>query len=386
MSSDQLAIYHILCDAIFSSPSSVHQLGAHFITGKAGYSKFFVIKTLIAQLCSLGKLAAVTGIPALCISDTDCGCTAHSLLGLPVIKNGDIDSSSQLPVHGLAANYLHNVASVRPGPQPGYQSTHRLYPGLTASIVWDELPMTHGGAVDSVSHLLQQIMKCDVPFGGRVGIHPLTAPICNANDGAYANLMDSVGETPAIAFVNLHPYLNHSESFNAIEYDLFLNNILALPSKAVGCTFLILLNIDAADFNSQILSCLPGPLMVHYAFNSVVEDDQYTSSPHHSIPSEATDDYLAMFTSDKAPPQELHLKPGAICCLMQNLSVKKGLVKNKCVVIIAAHACYIEVVSYTVCQKQFPLKLAYANTICMEEDLVHHPGHPELVIALVWRL
>ena len=73
---------------------------------------------------------------------------------------------------------------------------------------------------------------------------------------------------------------------------------------------------------------------------------------------------------------------------MQNLSIKKGLVKNKRVIVMATRARYIEVqlldsgpsggsthlipqiffdfrlpyVSYTIRQKQFPLCLAYATT------------------------
>ena len=123
---------------------------------------------------------------------------------------------------------------------------------------------------------------------------------------------------------------------------------------------------------------------MHHAFNSIVEDDG-TESTRYSP--EATEDFLAQITSREAPNHELHLKPGAVCSIMRNLSVKKGLVKNKRVIIIAARARYIEVqlldsgptgsthlipriffdfrppyVSYTIHRKQFPLRLAYATT------------------------
>lgn len=128
---------------------------------------------------------------------------------------------------------------------------------------------------------------------------------------------------------------------------------------------------------------------VHLSFNSIVEDDDSPTVNHaRRYSAEATEDFLAMVQSPNAPDHELHLKPGAICSLVRNLSVKNGLVKNKRVIIVAAHSRYIEVrpldpghrpdqtfclprinfdfqprfVSYTIRRKQFPLKLAYATT------------------------
>lgn len=103
---------------------------------------------------------------------------------------------------------------------------------------------------------------------------------------------------------------------------------------------------------------------------------------------ERTDDFLAQITSRKAPNHDLYLKEGAICCLMQNLCVSKGLVKNQRVIIVSAQSRYIEIwllnrgsrpdvthllprvifdfrppfVSYTIRRKQFPLRLAYSTT------------------------
>lgn len=110
---------------------------------------------------------------------------------------------------------------------------------------------------------------------------------------------------------------------------------------------------------------------------------------------QATEDFLAMVRSPEAPDHELHLKPGTICSLMRNLSIKNGLVKNKRVIVVAAHSRYIEVrlldrghrpdqtyclprinfdfrprfVSYTIRRKQFPLKLAYATTFNSSQGL-----------------
>jgi hypothetical protein len=111
-------------------------------------------------------------------------------------------------------------------------------------------------------------------------------------------------------------------------------------------------------------------------------------------------DYLALLTHTGIPPHELHLKVGAICTIMRNMSIEKGLVKNSRVVIRALHTRVVEVQtlngngnlsdeifplprirfefhppssSWTVQRLQFPLRLAYASTFhsCLGLTLDH---------------
>ena len=191
--------------------------------------------------------------------------------------------------------------------------------------------------------------------------------------------------------------------------------MLADPEQCVKHAFLTPLNIDVSEFNAIILDRLPGPLSmfnhlfltfcllihrllaVHLSYNSIVEDDDASPPANNAqqYSTQATEDILAMAQSPDAPPHELHLKPRAICSLMRNLSVKNGLVKNKRVIIVAAHSRYIEVrpldpghrphqtfcmprinfdfqprfASYTIRRKQFPLKLAYATTFNSSQGL-----------------
>lgn len=123
---------------------------------------------------------------------------------------------------------------------------------------------------------------------------------------------------------------------------------------------------------------------------------------------EALDNFLAQITSRDAPNHDLHLKVGAICSIMRNLSSAKGLVKNQRVVVVAMKARYIEVkllnrghwpdvthcipriifdfrppyISYTVWRKQFPLRLAYSTTFnsCqgLTFDMVVIDGHSDV--------
>ena len=85
----------------------------------------------------------------MCVSDIDGapGCTAHSLFGLPVVKDGSDYTSSILP--GTArADYLHHVAV----------------------IIWDKFTIAQSGAICAVYILLRHIMNTDIPFGGKVVI------------------------------------------------------------------------------------------------------------------------------------------------------------------------------------------------------------------------
>lgn len=123
---------------------------------------------------------------------------------------------------------------------------------------------------------------------------------------------------------------------------------------------------------------------------------------------EAIDDFLAQVTSCDAPNHELHLKVGAVCSIMWNLSSVKGLVRNQQVVITSTKPQYIEVkslncghhpdvthcipqiifdfwppyVSYTMQRKQFPLQLAYSTTFnsCqgLTFDRVAIDGHTDV--------
>ena len=84
-----------------------------------------------------------------------------------------------------------------------------------------------------------------------------------------------------------------------------------------------------------MMSCSVVPLLaVHLSFDSIVENDSDNvdpsgarSPPRYSV--EALDDFLAQVTSRDAPDHELHLKIGAVCSIMRNLSSAKGLVKNQ---------------------------------------------------------
>ena len=110
---------------------------------------------------------------------------------------------------------------------------------------------------------------------------------------------------------------------------------------------------------------------------------------HDAHEAELTPDYLAVLTHNGVPPHHLRLKKGSVCCLLRNLSVRNGLVKNARVVVRQLHRRFVEVQvidnrtsqlgachciprirfefspahsSWTIQRLQLPLRVAYACT------------------------
>lgn len=111
----------------------------------------------------------------------------------------------------------------------------------------------------------------------------------------------------------------------------------------------------------------------------------------NALPSALEFDYLALLDEPGVPAHRLCLKPNAICSIMRNLDIDKGLVKNSRVRVlrIGRHVVDIQLlraaaaeldghdcfslpritfdfqprrVDWTVQRRQFPLRLAYATT------------------------
>ena len=110
----------------------------------------------------------------------------------------------------------------------------------------------------------------------------------------------------------------------------------------------------------------------------------------HHLPPALHGEYIALLSEPGVPPHKLHLKVGAICSVMRNLCIEKGLVKNVRVRVAELHRHIVRVellrdqsisiddrffylprisfefqprqTSWTVERRQFPLRLAYATT------------------------
>lgn len=273
MSTDQRAIYNDIYTDIFHHQPTSSSPRLHFLTGKAGRGKSFIVKALVAKARGMGYIAVVSGTTALSVSDIDGGRTAHSTFKLPVTEDNS-GVASTVEEASARADFLC----------------------ASAFIVWDELPMANIAAFEAVDALLRRLTGVDLPFGGKavvaIGdfrqvapvvkgggptacfmasilssslwkhfrIHQLTAPMRNASDPEFADFVDSVGENTSGNRINLRPFLHHCSNFDEMQCRLYPTSILSDPAACVRRAFLTPLNVDVDKFNMGILERLPGSL------------------------------------------------------------------------------------------------------------------------------
>jgi hypothetical protein len=122
-----------------------------------------------------------------------------------------------------------------------------------------------------------------------------------------------------------------------------------------------------------------------FATNWLKEEEAFKEN---GLEQAAIEEYLATIQEPGIPAHELVLKRGAVCALTRNLSLEKGLVKNTRVMVeeIGRYTVVVKTLTnlgsfharhalprinfefipawsnYTVCRRQFPLRLAYATT------------------------
>ena len=117
-----------------------------YIDGLAGTGKTFIYTTVYYILKSRGKLVktmAFTGIAAILLPD---GKTVHKTfgLGVPIFS----DSTSSFGIESPEAIELKNMDV----------------------IIWDEAPMAPRYALEVIDRTLKDIMKNNLPFGGKIMI------------------------------------------------------------------------------------------------------------------------------------------------------------------------------------------------------------------------
>ena len=77
--------------------------------------------------------------------------------------------------------------------------------------------------------------------------------------------------------------------------------------------------IYLASFSQALISCTTES---YYSANFIKEDN------HIILDNNAGLNFLSLINHNGVPLHHLRLKVGAVCTLMRNMSVKKGLVKN----------------------------------------------------------
>ncbi|KAF6514101.1 hypothetical protein HZS61_006357 [Fusarium oxysporum f. sp. conglutinans] len=386
-------------DVIYSSLAAG---GCFFIDGRAGRGKTFLMSTLCDYVRAEGKVVCVAGSTALSVTLYERGRTAHSTFGIPV-REDSCEVVSQLSPHSARAELLRHAAL----------------------LLWEELPMANKTAVQCADQLLRSIVGQDQPFGGKtfVGIGDfrqvapvtpatttpaavfdasirsshlwphfrilrLVAPLRNAADPFYSAWLDRIGDgvAPLDTVVDLrHLHIVYSVD-DAVDF-LFPPAVLDEPTRSVRRSFLSPFNLRVDEFNRTMLDRLRGNEVVLLSSNRIKEMETRTNA----LPSALEFDYLALLDEPGVPAHRLCLKPNAICSIMRNLDIDKGLVKNSRVRVmrIGRHVVDIQLlraaaaelddhtyfslpritfdfqprrIDWTVQRRQFPLRLAYATT------------------------
>ncbi|KAL8276810.1 hypothetical protein RQP46_010741 [Phenoliferia psychrophenolica] len=373
----QRAVYHRIIHHIEHSQSTGALI---FLEAKAGCGKTFVMQALAAGLRGSGEIVLITGSTALAASLHTRGRTMHNLFKVPVSEDN---------------------SNIRCNIERGSTRADLLLAGIV--YIMDDIAMSNRAVVEAVDELMRRLTGIDRPMGGKVvvalGDFQQVGPVVkhggisatvdasikssylwdsfevlhllervrNADDPEYADFVDAVGADTSGARIDLTPFLAHSPSLGEALDHLYPREVL-LDAK---------LCLDRSW------------LSPHNVHNEIKELDE----PLLQAP---TLEYVESLKENGIPPHVLHLKPdmsilrqvGAICVIMRNLSIERGLVKNAKVVVTARHRHLIEVLllnrdggdetthllprinfsfspdwhNFTVLRRQFPLRLAYAST------------------------
>ncbi|THH06394.1 hypothetical protein EW146_g9626 [Bondarzewia mesenterica] len=389
----------IFFDEILGSvenPRSGHTM--FFIEGRPGRGKTYMINTLATALRSRSHIVLIVGTTALAATLYTRGRTAHHLFGIPITEN-NVNVKSKVSVYSQRADLIR-AASL---------------------IIWDELPMANKAAWECVDNLCRSLKHSDLPFGGlpfvglgdfrqvapvvpnsgltailrasvksshlwtAVAVRRLTIPIRTADDPAYTELIDSIGEDTTHDKVSLATLPATTSVAECLDF-LYPPHILPNASLCLNRGFLSPLNSSVDEFNSTTLSAHPGDELLYYSSDALEESD--TADAPELLP-----DYFSQLKQAGVPDHELTLKTGSICTIARNLSVDKGLVHNARVEVVSLRHRSVDIrilgrseihslprimftfrppySSWTVNRRQFPLRVAYATTFnsCLGQTL-----------------
>jgi hypothetical protein len=389
---DQRIIVERILEAI---QRPVNTKKCFFMDGPGGSGKTFTYNTLMHILRGREEIVlcvAWTGIAANLLSG---GKTAHSQFGLPLNLNET--SVSSLKENDKRTEILRRAKF----------------------IIWDEASMVPKCALEVVDRLFRQIMKIDLPFGGKCillgGDFRQILPVvphgsktliienniqnsflwpffdilrltrnmrANPNEQAFSEWLMSVGngsinDNDDLIRLPDQCVITGSIIDHVYPLDEPLDNVDLIKSKCILCPT----NEDTFELNDQVLDRLKGPHSVFYSYDSIDcdnEEEKTNFSP----------EFLNSLTLSGMSLHKLRLKKDAIVVLLRNLNVKHGicngtrlrvvnLMKNviDCEVITGTRegerfflpriilSSADPTLPFKLCRKQFPIRLAYCMTI-----------------------
>ncbi|KAG5733053.1 ATP-dependent DNA helicase PIF1 [Termitomyces sp. T112] len=311
-----------------------------FIHSAGGCGKTFVCNTLASAVWSNGDVAlcvASSGIAALLLEG---GRTAHLRFKIPIPA---LDTS---------------IANIKRGTQLSQLLLQ------TKVVIWDEVPMQHKNAIDSVDRGFRDILEKDVPFGGVTvvfgGDFRQTLPVIQRGlrqqmiaaslkrgrlwDQIQVHYLvqnmrldqtpDNIAHAAWLLDVGAGKNLGPGETVQLPETMICDDNsVTGLISSTyphidhhqddqyyLDCTILSGKNSDVEDINSEVLQKCPGEEKILQSADSIISDD---GNPNGLglYPME----YLNSLRASSLPLAKLALKIGVPVMLLRNLDTTKGL-------------------------------------------------------------
>ncbi|KAF7814060.1 uncharacterized protein G2W53_028029 [Senna tora] len=332
LNDDQKNAFKSIIDAIEHGRNATF-----FVDGPGGTGKTFLYRALLSSVRKKGMIALATASSGIAATILPGGRTAHSRFKIPL--SVDASTTCSISKNSDLAELIRR----------------------STIIIWDEAPMTHRYAFESVDRTFRDITGVDSPFGGKIVIlggdfRQILPVIPNGSKAQMINA--SIVNSPLWRhFEVLHLKQNmrsrNDQGFSewllrvghgiesVIENDMIkippdmgipwegedpLNNLIdrVFPdlsrhmndsSYMVERAILTLTNEEVDRLNDRIIAKYPGEDHILYSFDSVDDD------PRNLYQQE----FLNSISPSGMPPHVLRLKKGVPIMLLRNIDPKAGL-------------------------------------------------------------
>ena len=324
LNAEQMEGFNEILDHVMTNRGKVF-----FVDGPGGTGKTYLYRALLARVRSTDRIAIATATFGIAASIMAGGRTAHSRFKIP-IKLEDNSVCNFTKQSGTAA--LLREASL---------------------IIWDEVAMTRRQAVETLDRSLQDIIGCDLPFGGKVMVFggdfrqvlPVVprgtrAQICDAtllqsyiwddikiirlkqnmraqNDVWFSQFLLKIGDETEKTFPN--DYVDLPDDI-MLEYnddqsiDTLIDHVFSdLANNCTSVSYMreraILSTRNEYVDSLMMIAKFPGEEKVYYSHDSI-DDDSTNNYPL---------DFLNSIIPNGLPPHELKIKKNCPVILLRNL-------------------------------------------------------------------
>ncbi|PON70500.1 DNA helicase Pif1-like [Trema orientale] len=333
LNSEQKVAFNMILEKVFANKS-----GMFFVDGPGGTGKTYLYRALLAAVRSKNFVALATASSGVAAGILPGGRTVHSRFKIPLL----FDEATSCSV--------------------SKQSALSALLRMTKLIIWDEAPMVHRHAIESLDKMLQDVNESSLPFGGKVivfgGDFRQVLPVVlkgRKEDIIKATLVQSylwksftniklVQNMRAKSDTSFSEYLlrigNGEEECDSLDRVQLPNNMIipfkdqvvslgelldvVFPKLDVYCrdvhkvvnrVILTPKNVYVDQINNIMIDRFPGDAVVYYSFDEPMDKTEHNFE----------EDFFNALTPSGVPPHELVLKPNCPVILLRNINSAEGL-------------------------------------------------------------